>query len=166
MNNQYLPFCKTCSTEIPNNRIFCSSSCSATYNNKAVPKRKKIVKWCQNCGVEVREKFCNATCQAQYHRKITDSLVENGQATNSNQVKRYLLSKIGNKCQVCDITTWNSKPILMELDHINGNPYNNNLENCRLICPNCHSQTATYKAKNKGNGRRERMGRYHQGKSF
>ena len=32
-----------------------------------------------------------------------------------------------------------------ELDHIDGNPTNHNLTNLRLICPNCHALTKTYR---------------------
>jgi 5-methylcytosine-specific restriction endonuclease McrA len=54
----------------------------------------------------------------------------------------------------------------MDLEHIDGNSLNNNLENLSLICPNCHSQTATYKGANKGNGRYYRKIRYQEGKSY
>ena len=40
----------------------------------------------------------------------------------------------------------------LELDHTDGNPLNNQLDNLRLICPNCHAQTETYKGKNMGSG--------------
>lgn len=53
-----------------------------------------------------------------------------------------------NKCEVCDITNWNGKPVSFELDHIDGNRTNHNIDNLRIICPNCHSQTKTYRAKN------------------
>lgn len=43
---------------------------------------------------------------------------------------------------------WNRKPITLELDHINGDRYDNRLENLRVLCPNCHSQTPTYKGRN------------------
>ena len=52
------------------------------------------------------------------------------------------------------------------LDHMNGNPEDNHLTNLRLLCCNCDAQTATYKGKNKGNGRHARRERYRAGKSF
>lgn len=58
------------------------------------------------------------------------------------------------------------QPIPIELDHIDGNPENNELDNLRLICPNCHAQTPTYKGANKGNGRHERKERYQKGLSY
>ena len=48
------------------------------------------------------------------------------------------------------------KEINLEIDHTDGNAYNNVPSNLRLICPNCHSQTSTYKNRNKGNGRKLR----------
>ena len=53
-----------------------------------------------------------------------------------------------NKCDICEITEWTGKPILIQLDHIDGNSHNHKLENLRMICPNCHSQTETYCGKN------------------
>ena len=54
-----------------------------------------------------------------------------------------------NRCEICNITEWNSQPISMQLDHIDGNSHNHKLENLRMTCPNCHSQTETYCGKNK-----------------
>lgn len=54
-----------------------------------------------------------------------------------------------NICEECGITEWNKKPIEMQLDHVDGNSHNHKLENLKLICPNCHSQTLTYCGKNK-----------------
>jgi hypothetical protein len=46
------------------------------------------------------------------------------------------------------------------LDHISGNPYDNSLNNLRVICHNCNAQTPTFAGRNKGSGRIERAKRY------
>lgn len=53
------------------------------------------------------------------------------------------------KCAICGISEWNGKKLSLELDHINGVNNDNRLHNLRFLCPNCHSQTSTYGAKNK-----------------
>ena len=52
------------------------------------------------------------------------------------------------KCNECAITIWNNKNIVLHLDHINGINDDHRLENLRLLCPNCHSQTPTYCGRN------------------
>ncbi|MEM1121082.1 MAG: HNH endonuclease signature motif containing protein, partial [Bacteroidota bacterium] len=54
-----------------------------------------------------------------------------------------------NICEKCGIKDWNGESINMELHHIDGDRTNHKLENLEMICPNCHSQTANYRAKNK-----------------
>ena len=54
-----------------------------------------------------------------------------------------------NECESCGISEWNGQSITMELDHVDGNNGNNSLDNLRLLCPNCHSQTPTFRGRNK-----------------
>lgn len=54
-----------------------------------------------------------------------------------------------NKCAVCGISSWNKKPLNLELDHVDGRRMNHELSNLRLLCPNCHSQTDNYRSKNR-----------------
>ena len=53
------------------------------------------------------------------------------------------------KCDICEnIGEWYGNPLVLQLDHINGKHNDNNLDNLRLLCPNCHSQTDTFAGKN------------------
>jgi Zn finger protein HypA/HybF involved in hydrogenase expression len=83
-------------------------------------------------------------------RPIAELLVENS-IYQSFKLKNRLLKEglKEHKCEMCGITEWMSKPTPLELDHMNGNNKDNRLENLRVICPNCHAQTETYRGKNK-----------------
>ena len=89
-----------------------------------------------------------------------------GKRVDKSVIKRYLTETTGNFCYVCGIGDWNGKTIVLDLEHIDGNSDNNREDNVALICPNCHSQTSTYKGRNKGNGRHTRRERYAEGKSY
>lgn len=151
---------------------FCNSSCSATFNNKKRSENKQIIKNnCMTCNKELsteKGSFCNSVCQQQfyYNEYIKQWLQGDDVSFSKPRVKKYLLEKQNFKCDVCGITDWCDKPIVLDLEHKDGDSTNNKVDNLCLICPNCHSQTDTYKGKNKGNGRFNRRKRYADGKSY
>lgn len=160
-----------------NINIFCSSSCSATITNsnrivrrnnniEIIPKTspEKLCLFCGKSGV-VRT-YCSQQCQASQSRKKTNSRIDAGEKVGPIQFKRYLSEKRGHKCEMCALTEWGNKPILLVLDHINGNSSDCSLSNLRQICSNCDTLTPTYKGRNKGQGRFSRKMRYQDGKSF
>lgn len=64
----------------------------------------------------------------------------------TNKLKRRLLQEdmLENRCALCGVDEWQGKPLTLQLDHINGIANDHRLENLRLLCPNCHSQTRTF----------------------
>ena len=70
----------------------------------------------------------------------------------TNKLKKRLIKDgyLKHICVGCGLTdTWNGKPITLHLDHINGVHNDHRLDNLRLLCPNCHSQTDTWCGRNK-----------------
>lgn len=79
-------------------------------------------------------------------KPIEDLLVENSTA-NSQVVKRRLIMAglLADVCVGCGTgPEWNGKPLTLQLDHINGDSSDHRIENLRILCPNCHSQTPTF----------------------
>jgi hypothetical protein len=69
---------------------------------------------------------------------------------NRKHVKARLIRAglLTNSCQSCGLSSWRGEPLNVHLDHVNGVKTDNRLENLRMLCPNCHSQTPTYGGRN------------------
>lgn len=151
---------------------FCSKSCSASFNNTNNHWRglKKPAPQCISCKNDITHEgsiYCSTKCHLEEKRKKRLSDYNAG-IVSSQTAKNILIELFGKKCMQCGWAEINpvSNKCPIELEHSDGNSKNNSPSNLKLLCPNCHSLTPTYKALNKGNGRHSRMDRYRDGKSF
>jgi 5-methylcytosine-specific restriction endonuclease McrA len=67
----------------------------------------------------------------------------------SGRLKSHLIELRGHACEECGLDSWRDKLITLELEHVDGNNMNNELGNLKLLCPNCHSQTDTWRRNKK-----------------
>ncbi len=166
-------YCPNCDERLPYEKRynkFCGQSCAASYNNQGVVRVKTVnPDECAHCGAikETRQnKYCDTCIEANvYSNKIT----EFKNAGSDRVRKRIIIRKRGHQCESCGLSEWLGDPIPLDLDHIDGNPDNNDEDNLRVICPNCHARTETYKGANRGgNSKRQKMRRrrYREGKTY
>lgn len=125
---------------------------------------------CINCGITKKQSkhsarglYCSQKCQKLYeYKQYIDrwkaGLVSgrSGVKNVSRHIRRYILEKFGHACCECG---WDKRHPAdgkspLEVDHVDGDWMNTTESNLRLLCPNCHSLTLTYKNRNKGNSSR------------
>lgn len=126
--------------------------------------KKKKKNECLYCGEPVYSKYCSASCQVKYEQAEWEKKWFAGEVSGntagiwqepSGRVRTYLFRIYDSKCARCG---WGERnpftgSIPLEIEHLDGNAENTTPENVTLLCPNCHSLTATYRGANIGHGR-------------
>ena len=128
------------------------------------PRHRNKLSLCMDCGIEFshsynsKGEYCKlcigrAASRKHYEKYLLDNSIAFGYS-NMGSFKKHFLEEQNHLCDICKMPdTWNEKPIVFILDHIDGCADNNNRDNLRLVCPNCDSQLDTYKSKNKNSDR-------------
>lgn len=151
---------------------FCSKQCATGFSTKA--KRKQINTIVSlkltgkpashnngfNKGYDSRRKLefrdgnykHSEQCKIKISQSVKKTAINKIMNTDFNSLttgRKYRRVKIEQNyyCLHCGINSWLEKRIVIEIDHIDGNKNNNCRQNLRGLCPNCHSQTSTWRKK-------------------
>jgi hypothetical protein len=101
---------------------------------------------------ELAKKRKEKTSQRSIRKKIplSEIMVENSSYSTNDLKKRIivegLLDYVCEKCK--NNGNWMGKKLVLQLEHKNGNSKDHRIENICFLCPNCHTQTATYAGRN------------------
>ncbi len=158
-------FCnRSCATKFNNNRL--GTGNSPTYIKKRIGVNGTPIhdKQCM-CGTAFRHqgKYCSIACCGNHRKNVSIEKWLNGEvaghsgktASIKKFVRAWVLTNSNFACSKCG---WDKRhPVdglpLVEIDHIDGDATNTTVNNLRVLCPNCHSETPNFRARNKKSSR-------------
>jgi hypothetical protein len=114
-------------------------SISAKTSEKAI-KQREFLK-----SKEIIDKITQRKREA--HKKHI--LESNYSDLSFESLRARILYEQNEKCNKCGLDEWLDTPLILELEHKDGNHFNNNRDNLEMLCPNCHSLTSTWRGRNK-----------------
>lgn len=144
---------------------FCSRKCASAHSskinreerNKKISLKLKGRQSAQNAASwsEEQRKIATEKSKATWAKKWIEISVPRleldkdlGRLGGRSKMKAIIIEKKSGKCQHCGISEWNGKKIVLHIHHIDGDVNNNKFSNFEVLCPNCHSQTDNFCAKN------------------
>jgi len=143
--------CKTCEKPLPYEKrknTYCNQSCAARTN---VPIGRRTVRYkgprlCVICRKErnTGRKYC-VDC----YKDVQKSRLGTWETVKTNHVaRRLLLEEFGHRCFGCGLEKWLDVLLPLEVHHEDGDAENYQKENVKLLCPNCHALTPTFRNRN------------------
>jgi hypothetical protein len=156
---------------------FCNSVCARSFSTANVDKKKTKEIDCGKCGrpivVNIRAPYFTkcSICNPPLARKtpqqrVRSTKVQKWKRKKGQSRKEFILSlsyeeltfetlreriliEQNNKCSKCNNDSWMGEPLVLELEHKDGNNKNDSRSNIEMLCPNCHSLTKTWRGRNK-----------------
>jgi 5-methylcytosine-specific restriction endonuclease McrA len=156
-----MKLCLKCETPHEKSGKYCCRSCanSRVFSETAIEKKRSKSKefWSQfdvaGRKAHHKEKMLKYDFD-EHQRKVQEANLKNSwdrpyEEMQHGSLRKRLLHERNNTCEECGCKgEYNGKPLSLELEHVDGNRNNNKIENLKILCPNCHSQTPTFRGRN------------------
>lgn len=157
--------CPKCGIEHNKSGVFCSRSCANSRKFSKEARKKKSVsnkKFWDSLSEEEKDKkkkILKDACPYDPSKYAESLMTQDWDAIGCQGKRLRVLLEQNGCCNSCGIFEWRGKLITLELEHKDGNNGNNNRENLEALCPNCHSQTKTWRGRN-NRKRQNRVDKY------
>lgn len=159
-----MKICPKCKSQHDKTGVYCSRSCanSRTFSEESKQRKSKAAKqyWDSLLPEEQQSKI-NLLAEVKSSNKysspgyLTYIFTENWDTLGIEAKRLKVILEQQGKCNKCEVSSWNGQQITLEFEHKDGDNSNNSRDNVEALCPNCHSQTATWRGrKNKGKQKR------------
>ena len=156
-----MKICPKCNSEHEKEGKYCCRSCanSRVFSEESKEKKRKAnVEFYNSMSKEEQLEYNKKRIES-YDFPAAQKMVQEKnrqrawskpyEEMSHDSLRKRLLFERNYTCEDCGTgNVYNGKPLSLELDHVDGNNRNNRIENLRILCPNCHSQTPTHRAKN------------------
>ena len=130
---------------------YCSRSCanSRVWSTETQAKKRKSMKryYIENGISKKQLAALNRGRKLTLERHLKRNLETPTELLGWTSIRKKILFEQDGKCNKCGLDEWFGKDLVLEVDHKDGNKHNNKRENLEALCPNCHSQTPTWKGR-------------------
>lgn len=149
--------CKKCGTVfIPSKGLkdYCSISCRNSRKWSESDKLKKSISAknsdkVKNIHTNRTQEYWDKMGEVRKEKHKEKILNSNYDDLSFSSLRSRILYEQDEKCNRCGLNEWLNEPLTLELEHIDGDHFNNKRENLEMLCPNCHSLTLTWRGRNK-----------------